>query len=124
MINIAVAQSGGPTCAINASLAGVFIEAKKHNEIDKIFGARNGIQGVLNDNFVDLSDVLKDDGDIQLLINTPSTALGSCRFKLPTPEKDCSLYDQIIDSFEKNNIKAFFYIGGNDSMDTVSYNFV
>jgi len=120
MINIAVAQSGGPTCAINASLAGVFIEAKKHSQIDKIYGARNGILGVISYNFVDLSDVLKDESDIKLLINTPSTALGSCRHKLPDVQKDHTVYDKIIETFEKMNIKAFFYIGGNDSMDTVA----
>lgn len=120
MINIAVAQSGGPTCAINASLAGVFIEAKKHSQIDKIYGARNGILGVISNNFVDLSDVLKDESDIKLLINTPSTALGSCRHKLPDVQKDHTVYDKIIETFEKMNIKAFFYIGGNDSMDTVA----
>jgi len=120
MINIAVAQSGGPTCAINASLAGVFIEAKKHEEIDKIYGARNGIQGILHDNLVDLSQVLKNDSDVELLIRTPSAALGSCRFKLPKVEDDHTAYDKIIQTFERYSIKAFFYIGGNDSMDTVA----
>ncbi len=120
MINIAVAQSGGPTCAINASLAGVFVEAKKHKEIDKIYGSRNGIQGILNDNLVDLSQALRSDSDVELLKSTPSTALGSCRVKLPDFKQDATAYDKIIENFEKNNIKAFFYIGGNDSMDTVA----
>lgn len=120
MINVAVAQSGGPTCAINASLAGVYSEAKSNKEIDKIYGVRNGVQGLLNDNLVELSTILKTDDDVQLLINTPSTALGSCRVKLPNPENDNSSYDKIIETLEKYNIKAFFYIGGNDSMDTVA----
>lgn len=119
MINIAVAQSGGPTCAINASLAGVFDEAKKCREIDKIYGSRNGIQGIINENIIDLSEFIKDESDLELLINTPSTALGSCRFKLPKAESDGSVYERIIEVFEKYNIGAFFYIGGNDSMDTV-----
>ncbi len=120
MINIAVAQSGGPTCAINASLAGVFSEGKKSGEINKIFGSRNGIQGIINENLIDLSSVLKSEEDIELLMKTPSTALGSCRFKLPKTDTDTSVYEKIVEVFERHEIKAFFYIGGNDSMDTVS----
>ncbi|MFA5658421.1 MAG: diphosphate--fructose-6-phosphate 1-phosphotransferase, partial [Oscillospiraceae bacterium] len=119
MINIAVAQSGGPTCAINASLAGVFLRANQSGKIRKIYGARNGIQGVLNENFVELSKKLLADEDIKLLIQTPSTALGSCRIKLPDYKNDSSPYEKILEVFEKYNIGAFFYIGGNDSMDTV-----
>lgn len=120
MFNIAVAQSGGPTCAINSSLAGVFAEAKKQPLIDTIYGSRNGIQGVLNENLVDLSTVLKTDEDIELLKCTPSTILGSCRYKLPHYNDDQIVYEKVISVFEKYDIKAFFYIGGNDSMDTVA----
>lgn len=120
MINIAVAQSGGPTCVINSSLAGVFAQAKIQPSIDKIYGSKNGIQGIIDENLIDLSNSLKDEEDIELLRCTPSTALGSCRFKLPDFDDDEAIYNKIISVFEKYNIKAFFYIGGNDSMDTVA----
>ena len=120
MINIAVAQSGGPTCVINSSLAGVFAEAKNQSEIEKIYGSRNGIQGIIDDNLINLSELLKTDEDVELLKCTPSTALGSCRFKLPDWKTDDSVYKIILETFKKYNIKAFFYIGGNDSMDTVA----
>ena len=87
-MNIIIAQSGGPTCAINASLAGVFKRAKLSEEIDTIYGSINGINGIIGDNIVDLSDYLKSDDDIELLINTPSTVLGSCRYKLADAKKD------------------------------------
>ena len=119
MINIAIAQSGGPTCAINASLAGVFLQAKASSCIDKIYGLKNGIIGILNDNIIDLSEKLTTDEDIDLLCATPSTALGSCRYKLPSVDEDVAPYNTITELFDKYNIKAFFYIGGNDSMDTV-----
>lgn len=119
MFNIAVAQSGGPTCAINASLAGVIEEAKKHSEIDKVYGLKNGILGIIDDKLVDISDYIQDKNDLEILKSTPSTALGSCRFKLPEIHKDNALYEKIVESFVNYNIKAFFYIGGNDSMDTV-----
>lgn len=120
IINIAIAQSGGPTCAINASLAGVFIEAKKHTQIEKVYGSKNGIQGIINDSLVDMSDYLKNDRDIHMLKCTPSTALGSCRYRLPDYKSDNAIYETIIKTFGKYDIKAFFYIGGNDSMDTVA----
>lgn len=119
-MNIAVAQSGGPTCAINASLLGVFKQALKTPEIDAIFGSINGIEGVINDNLIDLKLLIKDNEDMELLKRTPSTALGSCRYKLPELEEDSKIYDTILNCFEKHRIKAFFYIGGNDSMDTVA----
>lgn len=119
MFNIAVAQSGGPTAAINASLCGVFSGAQNYEEIDRIYGAENGIEGIINDNMIDLKQVLKTQHDKELLIKTPSTVLGSCRFKLSNPDKDDSDYVKIIQTFKSRNIKAFFYIGGNDSMDTV-----
>ena len=119
-MNIAVAQSGGPTCAINASLAGVFNAACKSDEINKIYGSANGIEGVLNNELIDLGEILKTDYDRELLKTTPSTVLGSCRFKLPEMSEDISVYEKITECFKKNDIGIFIYIGGNDSMDTVS----
>lgn len=119
MFNIAAAQSGGPTSAINSSLAGIFTEALKHSEIDTVYGSINGIEGVLGDEFVDLGKILTSDYDIDLLMKTPSTVLGSCRFKLKDPSDDDSDYRRAAENLQKHNIKAFFYIGGNDSMDTV-----
>ncbi len=119
MFNIAVAQSGGPTAAINASLTGVFSGAELCPDIDEIYGAENGIEGILNDRLLNLRNILMDEHDKELLMKTPSTILGSCRFKLKDFEQDEESYLKILDTFNKHNIKAFFYIGGNDSMDTV-----
>ncbi len=118
-MNIAVAQSGGPTCAINASLVGVVKECFKNTDIDAVFGSINGIEGIINDNLVDLKTVIKTNDDMEHLCLTPSTVLGSCRFKLPDEDKDISLYKKINDCFIKHRIGIFIYIGGNDSMDTV-----
>ena len=117
-MNIAVAQSGGPTVAINASLMGVFEEAIKNPQIDKIYGSLNGIEGIINDNLVELNTLIKSAEDVELIKTTPSTVLGSCRYKMPSPEKDNAVYEKIIETFKKYEIGAFFYIGGNDSMDT------
>ncbi len=119
-MNIAVAQSGGPTCAINSSLLGVFTEAQKSPSIKTVYGSLNGIEGVINDNLISLNDVIKNDDDLELIRQTPSTLLNSCRYKLPDFETDCSVYETIIGTLKKYNIGAFFYIGGNDSMDTVN----
>ncbi|MGN0595681.1 MAG: 6-phosphofructokinase, partial [Hominimerdicola sp.] len=119
-MNIAVAQSGGPTCAINASLVGVFKQAVKTPEIDAVFGSINGIEGIINDKLIDLKLVIKTNNDIELLKQTPSTVLGSCRYKLPPIEEGTEIYQKIVNCFEKHRIEAFFYIGGNDSMDTVA----
>ena len=89
-MNIAVAQSGGPTCAINASLVGVFREALQSEQIETIYGSLNGIEGMIGDKLVNLSDRFAGEDDIALLLQTPSTVLGSCRYKLPSPEKDPS----------------------------------
>ncbi len=118
-MNIAVGQSGGPTCAINASLLGVFRYATKYDEIETVYGAVNGVEGLILDNFVNLSDIIADDDDVELIRQTPSTVLGSCRYKLPKYEKDNTVYERIISNLRARNIGAFFYIGGNDSMDTV-----
>ena len=117
-MNIAVAQSGGPTVAINASLMGVFEEATKNPQIDKIYGSLNGIEGIIGDNLVELNSLIKSAEDVELIKTTPSTVLGSCRYKMPSPEKDSTVYEKIIETFKKYDIGAFFYIGGNDSMDT------
>ncbi|WP_337484233.1 6-phosphofructokinase [Porcipelethomonas sp.] len=118
-MNIAAAQSGGPTCAINASLAGVFSEASRNEQIDKIYGSINGIEGIINDRLVEMSSIIKSNKDLELLKLTPSTVLGSCRFKLPDADNNSEVYEKIISCFKRNNIDIFFYIGGNDSMDTV-----
>ena len=118
-MNIAAAQSGGPTCAINASLAGVFREAIKCPEIDAVFGSINGIEGMIHDHLVDLKTLLRSDTDLNLLRQTPSTVLGSCRYKLPDWRTDDSPYKQIVQTMKQRKIGALFYIGGNDSMDTV-----
>ncbi len=121
--NIAVAQSGGPTAAINSSLAGVFRQAMECPQIDKIYGSINGIEGMINGNLTPLDSILTSDYDVELLKKTPSTVLGSCRYKLKDYDPDDRIteteYMNIISVFEEYNIKAFFYIGGNDSMDTV-----
>ena len=119
MFNIAVAQSGGPTAAINASLTGVFNGAEQEKEVDEIYGAENGIEGILGDRLLNLRSILMDDHDKQLLMTTPSTILGSCRVKLKDWHEDESDYLRITEVFNRHNIRAFFYIGGNDSMDTV-----
>ncbi|MCM1008130.1 MAG: 6-phosphofructokinase [Ruminococcus flavefaciens] len=119
-MNIAVAQSGGPTCAINASLAGVFSAGKKSGKFEKIYGAFNGIEGILENRLVDLSEVITDDEKYQLLLRTPSAVLGSCRRKLPDYHESSEIYKKITDVLRNNNIGVFFYIGGNDSMDTVA----
>ena len=118
-MNIAVAQSGGPTCAINASLLGVFRHAVKYDEIETIYGSVNGIEGLIYNNLVNLNELINCDDDVELIRQTPSTVLGSCRYKLPAFSDDSSVYETILETLNEHNIGAFFYIGGNDSMDTV-----
>ncbi|MBP3381349.1 MAG: diphosphate--fructose-6-phosphate 1-phosphotransferase, partial [Clostridia bacterium] len=117
--NITVAQSGGPTVAINASLAGVIREARRHKEIHTVFGSPNGIEGFIKNRLIDLNEQAPDDETLDILRRTPSAALGSCRYKLPEADENETVYKAVLDCLEKNNIRAFFYIGGNDSMDTV-----
>lgn len=109
--NLLVAHGGGPTAVINASLYGVITEAKKYDQIKGIYGARYGIEGVLNEDFIDLGKEPKE--SIDLLPYTPASATGSCRRKLN--DKD---YPVLLEIFKKYNIRYFFYNGGNDSMDT------
>lgn len=116
--NCIVAQSGGPTVAINASLAGVVNGVKKSEVFDTIYGSVNGILGILNENLLNLNEQIPDDSTLNRLKHTPSMYLGSCRYKLPTLEESPDTYAHIFQVFEKLNVGAFFYIGGNDSMDT------
>ena len=118
-MNIAIAQPGGPTCAINASLLGVFRQAYRDGRVDAIFGSINGIEGMINDNLINLKSVIRSNLDMELLRQTPSTVLGSCRYKLPDYHDDSAVYEKIEAVFEKHMIDVFVYIGGNDSMDTV-----
>ena len=115
-MNIVVAQSGGPTAVINASLLGVYRAASSWATV---YGSLNGIEGIINDNLVNLSEQLATDEQQALLRQTPSAALRSCRYKLPAVEKDPAVYEQIHATLKKHAIDMFFYIGGNDSMDTV-----
>ena len=117
--NILVGQSGGPTAVINASLYGIIKEAAAHSEqIGSVYGMINGIEGFLSGHIMDLSKELSDE-DLELLRLTPAAYLGSCRYKLPE-NLDASVYTLLFEKFEQLNIGAVFYIGGNDSMDTVS----
>ena len=116
--NAIVGQSGGPTSVINASLAGVF-ESCKNRGAEIVYGMCNGVAGLLEERVVDLSTILKDDLDIELLKRTPSSFLGSCRYKLPDWHADEAVYKKLFDILEKLDIGYFFYIGGNDSMDTI-----
>lgn len=115
MKTLLVGQSGGPTSAINATLSGVIEQAAKADL--RVLGARNGIEGVFKENFIDLTQRAKDEEFISLLSKTPASALGSCRYKLNT--KNIEEFEKIVEVFHRNNIAYFVYIGGNDSMDTV-----
>ena len=117
--NVVVGQSGGPTSVINSSLAGVYKTAKDLGA-PKVYGMRYGIQGFLERNLVDLDDKLRSEMDIELLKRTPSAYLGSCRFKLPEYDANSEIYKKIFALLEELEITAFFYIGGNDSMDTIN----
>ena len=120
--NAVVGQSGGPTAAINATLSGVIkgaFEAKEQGIIGTLYGMKNGIEGFLKENLVDLFEVFKNPHDLETLEATPAAALGSCRRKLKSHEDDADTYAKIFEIFKKYDIRYFFYIGGNDSMDTV-----
>ncbi|WP_027438610.1 6-phosphofructokinase [Lachnospira multipara] len=120
MKNAIIAQSGGPTVAINASLAGVLNYNIKNGIFENVYGSLNGITGILEDRFINLSEKINEiDGFVEKLVVTPAMYLGSCRYKMPLPEDNKEIYEKIFDFFKKHDIDAFFYIGGNDSMDTV-----
>ncbi len=118
--NAIVGQSGGPTAAINATLAGVIRGAYECPAIDKIYGAFNGVEGILKGTVCTLNDVVKNEEDIASLAATPAAALGSCRLKLPVADEKPEVYEQLFAFFAEHDIRYFFYIGGNDSMDTVA----
>ena len=118
MKNLIVGQSGGPTSAINSSLAGVIKKALESDKIDKVLGMVNGIDGFLAENIISL-EKFNDEKKLKLLRQTPSSYLGSCRKKLPDYNIDEAFYENIFSLFKKYNIGYFLYIGGNDSMDTV-----
>ena len=111
-----IGQSGGPTSGIYASAYGVIDTALKSGVITQVLGAENGIKGVLNDRLFDMS--LEDPEELHLMKYTPSSALGSCRYKIADPEVDDTDYKRILEVFKKHNVRYFFYNGGNDSMDT------
>ena len=118
--NAVVGQSGGPTSAINATLAGVIRGALDNcNCIETLYGMRNGIEGLLEERLVNLTEAFKDTDKLDILETTPAAALGSCRKKLKSPDVDTAVYEKLLAIFKKYNIRYFFYIGGNDSMDTV-----
>ena len=116
--NVLVGQSGGPTAAINSSLAGVYDTAQSMGA--GVIGMRYGVEGLFDDKLLDLSGSLRTPVDVQLLRQTPSSYLGSCRYKLPTPDEDERPYEYLFRLFKRHHIGAVFYIGGNDSMDTIS----
>jgi 6-phosphofructokinase 1 len=110
--NCLVAQSGGPTAVINASVAGVVAEALNHNCIEEIYGGLNGVLGIINEEFVDLA--AESQQQIRALRHTPGAALGTCRYKLKKQQD----FDRVLEVFKTHNIRYFFYCGGNDSQDT------
>ena len=117
--NLLVAQSGGPTAVINASVAGVITEAGRHDYIENIYGGLNGIFGILNEDLIDLND--EKAKAIDGLKHTPAAALGTCRYKIDfkkKPEKAAQDMDRLFEVFKAHNIRYFFYAGGNDSQDT------
>ena len=116
--SIIVGQSGGPTAVINSSLAGV-VKTAKDRGAKKIYGMLHGIQGFLDGKYVDLSDYIQTELDIEILKRTPSAYLGSCRYKLPEIHENTEIYEKIFESLNKLDIECFIYIGGNDSMDTI-----
>ncbi len=120
--NAIVGQSGGPTAAINATLAGVIYGAMCSDNIGRIYGMRNGIDGLLADTVIELDGYFPDNDAFEVLKSTPAAALGSCRRKLPAENdpKYKQTFEKIIEQLKKYDIRYFFYIGGNDSMDTVA----
>ncbi len=116
--NIIVGQSGGPTSVINSSLAGVYKTARERG-FNKVYGMLHGIQGFLDEQYVDLSTQIHTDMELELLKRTPSAFLGSCRYKLPDIHENPAIYEKIFQILDKLDIEAFIYIGGNDSMDTI-----
>ncbi|WP_300379555.1 6-phosphofructokinase [Clostridium sp.] len=117
MANCIIAQSGGPTAVINSSVIGLLEKNKEMGYYENVFAGLNGIEGILNENIINLSNLSNE--EINEFKYTPSSGLGSCRYKMKDVNESLDEYEQLIDILNSNNIKAFFYIGGNDSMDTV-----
>lgn len=119
--NVLVGQSGGPTTVINASLAGVLSAAFNSEKIGQVYGMINGIQGLMDDQLINLTKEFKgNEKKLEQLRITPSMYLGSCRYKLKDPNEDPSDMERVFELLDKYNINYFLYIGGNDSMDTVN----
>ena len=118
MANCIIAQSGGPTSVINSSVVGLLEANNSLGVFDKVFAGLNGIEGILNGNIIELSSFSQE--DINKFRYTPSSGLGSCRYKMKKLEESTEEYDRLLDILKANNIKAFFYVGGNDSMDTTA----
>lgn len=116
--NVIVGQSGGPTAVINSSLAGVYRTAIDRGA-KKVYGMMFGIQGLLDEQYVDLSKYIRSELDVEILKRTPSAFLGTCRYKLPEIHENQEIYEKIFDILNRLNIECFIYIGGNDSMDTI-----
>lgn len=116
--NAIVGQSGGPTTVINSSLAGVYSACKRLGA-QTVYGMRHGVQGLLREDLVDLGTALPTPAAIELLQRTPAMLLGSCRYKLPDAARDPGVYEALFSILRKYDIGYFFYIGGNDSMDTI-----
>ena len=117
--NVIIGQSGGPTAVINATLAGAYTEAVAQGA-DKVYGMIGGIQGLLNEKYADLSQYIIGDRECDILKQTPSAALGSCRYKLPNYEEEPQIYEKLFKILDKLEIFCLVYIGGNDSMDTIA----
>lgn len=117
--NCIIGQSGGPTIAINASLAGIIHRAKSSEQFENVYGMINGIKGLLEGRYIDLLKEFDTGDKINALKQTPAMYLGSCRFKLPKHDDDQKTYESLFKILDELHITDFFYIGGNDSMDTV-----
>lgn len=117
--NAIVGQSGGPTAAINATLSGIIRASADSENIEKLYGMKNGIEGLIDGKIVDISYLFGDEKSLYTLESTPAAALGSCRKKLPTCGENEEIYEKILSHLKSLNIRYLFYIGGNDSMDTV-----
>ena len=118
MANCIIAQSGGPTSVINSSVVGLFQANKDIKAFDKVYAGLNGIEGILNGNIIDLSSF--SESEIETFRYTPSSGLGSCRYKMKNIDDSTEEYDKLLEILKANDIKAFFYVGGNDSMDTIA----
>lgn len=116
--NMIIGQSGGPTAVINSSLAGAYAAAKQAG-VSKVYGMTGGVMGLIEGEYIDLDNFLKSEDDIKVLKQTPSAALGSCRYKLPALDEK-EVYEKLFDMLKKLDIAYFIYIGGNDSMDTIA----